>query len=178
MAASPAAPTNVPEAYSSTYPTGPPRRSLSSVSAANNNAVLPVSPESTISPEDALGAVSQAHFLMPQASQGLEKQATVPPTIQRQRNRQAATKCRAKTKAAVAELEATERAITAEHMELSKTVTALREEVLALKNELLRHGNCDCKIIQQYLKKAAQAIGGGASSSTGSPSPTLARPPE
>lgn len=80
---------------------------------------------------------------------------------QRQRNRRAATKCREKTKAAMIKLEATEKAVTLEHIELSKTVTELRGQVLALKNELLLHGNCNCDVIQKYLKNAARSIGEG-----------------
>lgn len=87
----------------------------------------------------------------------------VPRSSQRQRNRRAATKCREKTKAAAVQLEATEKAISLEHMELSKTVTELRGEVLALKNQLLLHGTCDCDVIQNYLRNAALSIGEGAS---------------
>ncbi|KAJ4387482.1 hypothetical protein N0V93_008074 [Gnomoniopsis smithogilvyi] len=92
-------------------------------------------------------------------------QAPTPITqgTQLQRNRRAAVKCREKTKAAMAQLEATERAVSLQHMELSKTVADLRGEVLALKNQLLLHGNCDCDAIQQYLRNAARSIGEGSS---------------
>ncbi|ROW08542.1 hypothetical protein VPNG_06193 [Cytospora leucostoma] len=79
----------------------------------------------------------------------------------RARNRRAATKCRAKAKAATAELEATEREMELKHQELSAQATSLQDEVLALKNELLLHGNCDCEPIQQYLTNAAKNIIGG-----------------
>lgn len=82
------------------------------------------------------------------------------PGSQRERNRTAATKCRAKTKAGVAQLEATERTMSAQNAELSAQVMDLRGQVLALKNELLRHGNCDCQIIQRYLTSEAIRIGG------------------
>lgn len=78
---------------------------------------------------------------------------------QRLRNRVAATKCRAKSRLAVAALEATERAVNSQHTELSATARGLREEVLALKNEVLAHGNCECPHIQQYLANAARNIG-------------------
>jgi hypothetical protein len=48
-----------------------------------------------------------------------------------------------------------------EHYRLSTTVTGLREEVLMLKKELLKHGKCDCEIIQQYLTNAAKKIANG-----------------
>ncbi|KAK7747863.1 hypothetical protein SLS53_001113 [Cytospora paraplurivora] len=79
----------------------------------------------------------------------------------RARNRRAATKCRAKAKAAVAELEATEREMESKHQQLSAQAARLQDEVLALKNELLLHGNCDCEPIQQYLTNAAKNIIGG-----------------
>lgn len=81
---------------------------------------------------------------------------TVPKT-----NAMAATKCRAKTKLVEAELEATERTMSAQNSELSAQVMDLREQVYALKNELLRHGHCDCEIIQRYLTNEAIKIGGG-----------------
>jgi hypothetical protein len=38
----------------------------------------------------------------------------------------------------------------------------LRDEVLALKTELLKHSRFDCILIQQYLSNAAAQIGQGA----------------
>ncbi|CAN8105294.1 unnamed protein product [Discula destructiva] len=115
----------------------------STTSASASSKISPVTPEGAASPE------------VPEALQ----------SSQRQRSRRAATKCREKTKKATAELEATEKAITAENLELTKTVKDLRGEVLALKNQLLLHGNCDCDIIQRYLRKAAHAIGSAGSKS-------------
>lgn len=79
----------------------------------------------------------------------------------RARNREAANRCRAKSKVAVAELEATERAMGAEHHALTQTARSLREEVLSLKNQLLMHGNCDDDLIQQYLANSARMVGSG-----------------
>ncbi|KUI67523.1 Transcription factor atf21 [Cytospora mali] len=76
----------------------------------------------------------------------------------RARNRMAATKCRARAKAATAELEATERETESQHQELSAEASSLQTEVLALKNEVLMHGNCDNHAIQQYLSNAAKDI--------------------
>lgn len=93
---------------------------------------------------------------------------------QRLRNRAAATKCRMKSKVAIAQLEATERVLSDQHSQLSATVTGLRDEVLTLKNEILLHGNCDCDLINHYLRNAARNLGGGA---RGGPVPTTAAPP-
>lgn len=77
---------------------------------------------------------------------------------QRARNRVAANKFRKKSKAAVAELEAVERGLSAQHEHLSLMVRDLREEVLGLKNELLLHGNCDCPVIHRYLSNTASRL--------------------
>lgn len=85
-----------------------------------------------------------------------------PPTPRRTRNREAANKCRVKTKLAMADLESTERAMSSEHQALSATARGLRDEVLLLKNELLAHGNCDDTLIQQYLTNQARMVGSSA----------------
>lgn len=84
-----------------------------------------------------------------------------PPVSQKQRNRAAATKCRAKAKVATAQLEATERALDLENQRLREMEKRLRDEWLMLRNEVLLHGHCDCELIQQYLKTTAQNMGKG-----------------
>jgi len=81
---------------------------------------------------------------------------------QRARNRVAATKCRAKTKAAINHLEANSKLVSEQREVLSRRVAMLRDEVLALKTELLKHSRFDCILIQQYLSNAAAQIGQGA----------------
>ncbi|KAK7732299.1 hypothetical protein SLS53_008590 [Cytospora paraplurivora] len=85
----------------------------------------------------------------------------------RERNRAAANKCRRKSKAVVADLEATERELSDEHEQLSQTARGLREEVLALKNALLVHGHCDDEVIQQYLANSARLVGNGGEAGQG-----------
>ncbi|KUI61309.1 Transcription factor atf21 [Cytospora mali] len=89
----------------------------------------------------------------PQGPSGGSRLAT-----QRARNRVAANKFRKKSKAAVAELEAVERGLSAQHEQLLMMARDLREEVLGLKNELLLHGNCDCAMIHQYLSNTARSL--------------------
>ncbi|KAK2596579.1 hypothetical protein N8I77_013461 [Diaporthe amygdali] len=91
------------------------------------------------------------------------KQTRPPPTppMKQARNRAAATKCRAKTKLAVADLAATEKAMREQHEQLSMTARNLRDEVLRLKNELLTHGKCNDTLIQQYLINQARMVGVG-----------------
>ncbi|AEO70557.1 uncharacterized protein THITE_130791 [Thermothielavioides terrestris NRRL 8126] len=75
----------------------------------------------------------------------------------RDRNRAAASRYRAKTQAASARLEAAERAASARHAALAARAGQLRDEVFALKSELLRHAGagCGCPLIRGYLERAA-----------------------
>lgn len=77
---------------------------------------------------------------------------------QRARNRTAAIKCRIKTKAAVAELEATEKAESSRHEVLLTTLRGLQADVFALKSEVLLHGNCGDELIQDYLNNTARSL--------------------
>ncbi|CAK7270975.1 hypothetical protein SEPCBS119000_004360 [Sporothrix epigloea] len=97
----------------------------------------------------------------PTASLGrLREEASLPATFQRERNRAAATKCRAKSKAAITKLEEDERAVTEEHSALSAQKVELVDEVLSLRMELIRHGHCvGNDNIQNYLNNAARVIG-------------------
>lgn len=76
----------------------------------------------------------------------------------RHRNRAAANKCRAKNKAAVAELKASERTESRRREELLATFRALRADVVALKSEILLHANCGDRLIQEYLDTAARSF--------------------
>ncbi|ERS98847.1 uncharacterized protein SPSK_04336 [Sporothrix schenckii 1099-18] len=87
-------------------------------------------------------------------------EANQPPIIQRERNRMAATKCRAKSKAAISKLEEDERAVTEERNNLFAQKEVLVDEVLNLRMELIRHGHCvGDNNIQNYLQNAARMIG-------------------
>lgn len=50
------------------------------------------------------------------------------------------------------------RELTAIRAHLKSHVAMLREEVLALKNEVLSHANCGCGRIDAYLKQTATQI--------------------
>lgn len=100
-------------------------------------------------------------------SAGEKRRATQSPTPaptiseQRARNRIAATKCRIKTKAAVAELEATEREESLKHEQLLRTARSLQADVFALKSEILLHGGCGDRLIQNYLNESARSLAAG-----------------
>ncbi|KUI56477.1 Transcription factor atf21 [Cytospora mali] len=104
---------------------------------------------------------SQPSFAPPRQQPPLQQQQQQPPQALRERNRAAANKCRRKSKAVVADLEATERDLAEEHRQLSQTAGSLREEVLALKSSLLVHGHCEDEVIQQYFANSARLVGSG-----------------
>ncbi|KAK0667325.1 hypothetical protein QBC41DRAFT_228770 [Cercophora samala] len=79
----------------------------------------------------------------------------------RTRNRQAAIRYRVKTQAAAAQLEAEEQEISLRRKTLLANAGQLREEVYYLKNEVLKHADCDCPLIQAYLAHAAQQVYSG-----------------
>lgn len=68
-----------------------------------------------------------------------------------ERNRVAASKCRQKKKAWVNHLESQSEEISVKNKHLSLLVSTLKEEVLMLKNQLLAHSSCDCKVVRDYL---------------------------
>jgi hypothetical protein len=73
----------------------------------------------------------------------------------RQKNRAAAARCRKKNKHRADQLLGQERDLSSRKEFLTACITDLRDEVLALKHEILRHSDCDCDLIQNYLAAAA-----------------------
>ncbi|KAI1121971.1 hypothetical protein F5Y10DRAFT_255153 [Nemania abortiva] len=82
-----------------------------------------------------------------------------PNTHKRHRNRLAAAKCRRKAKRGVDELQQRERDLLRENKMLSAEAGFLREEVLQLKREILRHSGCNNDCIRQYIQRAAEQVG-------------------
>jgi len=78
---------------------------------------------------------------------------------QRERNRMAATKCRAKTKAAINQLEEDEREASDRRHTLSSEAAALRSDVLFLRNMVLEHHSCACLDKQNYIRNASKLLG-------------------
>ncbi|KAI1385542.1 uncharacterized protein F4822DRAFT_432395 [Hypoxylon trugodes] len=73
----------------------------------------------------------------------------------RERNRVAARKCRQKAKVNTNELRERERIESQRNQLLSNCVVSLRGEVINLKSEILRHSDCNSKVIRDYIQKAA-----------------------
>jgi len=74
----------------------------------------------------------------------------------RERNRIAARKCRQKAKQSVSKLQQRERDLHERNKMLLNYAASLREEILYLKNEILRHSDCNSSLIQEYITNAAR----------------------
>ncbi|KAB5572186.1 hypothetical protein GE09DRAFT_660257 [Coniochaeta sp. 2T2.1] len=77
---------------------------------------------------------------------------------QKVRNRAAADKCRKMTKAAIEELEATEREAEDANAALKTQLQVLVAERLAFKNRLLEHHGCQCAMIHKWLRAEARKL--------------------
>ncbi|ROT35896.1 hypothetical protein SODALDRAFT_53602 [Sodiomyces alkalinus F11] len=93
----------------------------------------------------------------------------------RQRNREAARKCRVRKQRGIEDLQSNEAAVTAVHQALAAEATMLRSEVLMLKNMVLQHGGCGCPYIQAYIEGAASRLLTRPSTSSSSDSPVSPR---
>lgn len=79
-----------------------------------------------------------------------------------ERNRVAASKCRQKKKQWMQELENNARKAQSDSKQLHGMVSILREELLRLKGELLKHSTCGCDQISTYLLNEATKVAEGA----------------
>lgn len=77
-----------------------------------------------------------------------------------ERNRVAASKCRQKKKEWTNNLENRARALQKENNSLHHVVDSCKEEILFLKGEMLKHTNCGCSEIQDYLQQGVQSYHG------------------
>ncbi|KAJ6438040.1 bZIP transcription factor domain-containing protein [Purpureocillium lavendulum] len=75
----------------------------------------------------------------------------------RRKNRIAADKCRSRRRLEEDALKSKHECLEKEYRGLSHAAVDLVAEIQVLKNMLLEHGNCDCHLIQDYLKEAASA---------------------
>ncbi|KAG7409287.1 hypothetical protein ACKAV7_011584 [Fusarium commune] len=72
-----------------------------------------------------------------------------------ERNRRAAANCRARKQEQQDKLNAEVEKLRDRHKELSASCNELRETAYQLKLELLKHGDCDCSLIQRYIASEA-----------------------
>ncbi|KAF8449738.1 hypothetical protein BDZ91DRAFT_629126, partial [Kalaharituber pfeilii] len=75
-----------------------------------------------------------------------------------ERNRVAASKCRQKKKEWMQNLEENARRAQSTSKFLQHTVGVLKDELLILKQELLKHHGCDCAKIRTYLMQEAEKV--------------------
>ncbi|KAJ1920533.1 hypothetical protein H4219_001232 [Mycoemilia scoparia] len=80
-----------------------------------------------------------------------------------ERNRIAASKCRQKKKQWVKELEQRAEEATIQNHNLHTAVAQLKEEILALKSQLIAHRNCNCSMIQQFMQSTLNPQADGVS---------------
>ncbi|KAL8644176.1 MAG: hypothetical protein Q9210_007384 [Variospora velana] len=72
-----------------------------------------------------------------------------------ERNRVAASKCRQKKKEWTQNLESRARELQKENRSVRIMLDSLRDEMLFLKGEMLKHSNCGCEHIQGWVKSSA-----------------------
>ena len=75
-----------------------------------------------------------------------------------ERNRIAASKCRQKKKEWTQNLEARARELHKENSSLRLLVDSLRDEMLFIKGEMVKHSSCGCEPIQNWLKSSANSL--------------------
>ncbi|KAB5526474.1 hypothetical protein GE09DRAFT_1257104 [Coniochaeta sp. 2T2.1] len=78
--------------------------------------------------------------------------------VQKQRNRVAATKCRNKSKAAASQLQAEARDVGELNTALKQTWAALKDETMALQNQLLMHVHCECGLIHTWARSRSRKV--------------------
>ncbi|KAL1596300.1 hypothetical protein SLS60_008945 [Paraconiothyrium brasiliense] len=94
-----------------------------------------------------------------------------------EKNRVAAHKCRQRKKEYINGLEARARDFSSKNKALKENVAMLREEILELKNEVLRHAGCDFWAVDEYLARCAgDLLGVDAPTSLGNAQSTRPKP--
>ena len=77
-----------------------------------------------------------------------------------ERNRVAASKCRQKKKEWTQNLENRARDLQKNNNSLRMIVDSLRQEILFLKGEMLKHNSCGCEHIQEFMKSGSNNFSG------------------
>ncbi|KAI8983979.1 hypothetical protein BDF20DRAFT_857295 [Mycotypha africana] len=85
-----------------------------------------------------------------------------------EKNREAASRCRQKKKRWVNGLEERSQIAQAKNEELQGQIKQLREESIYLRNLLLTHGNCNCEVVQTYLRRTSEQLSNKVSLSSSS----------
>ncbi|KAG6001987.1 hypothetical protein E4U21_003600 [Claviceps maximensis] len=75
--------------------------------------------------------------------------------VYQERSRMASNKFRARKRSEIAQLEMVQWRIEGENRTLRSVLDALTSEIHLLKMQILQHTNCDCELIQEYIRKGA-----------------------
>ncbi|KAH7303781.1 hypothetical protein B0I35DRAFT_337367, partial [Stachybotrys elegans] len=75
-----------------------------------------------------------------------------------ERNRLAANKCRVRKRDHASALATNEQEVEDQNRYLTNCFDSLMAEVYALKNQLLRHTDCNCVLIQKYIAHEAKRV--------------------
>ncbi|GJN72476.1 hypothetical protein PLICBS_006549 [Purpureocillium lilacinum] len=76
----------------------------------------------------------------------------------REKNRIAADKRRSRRRQEEDKLKSKHEDLEIQHRRLSAALSELMSETYLLKNMLMAHGSCDCRLIQDYLKESESAL--------------------
>ncbi|KAI9478097.1 MAG: hypothetical protein EXX96DRAFT_569573 [Benjaminiella poitrasii] len=119
-------------------------------------------PTATLTPTTTTKLFMEAnHWNLDPFDHHLQSSST-PPTRQRkkllEKNREAAYRCRQKKKKWIHSLEEQSQIAETKNRELQSIVAHLREESIYLRNLLLTHGDCDCDVVQAYLRRTSEQL--------------------
>jgi len=141
----------------------PKRRRTTRAASANQNQAVPVNPARN-APEASPQPVKRKRGRpksQPQPSveaydpDGFPFQVSSARQTHLEKNRVAAHKCRQRKKEYINSLETRAREFSSRNKQLKENVALLREEVLELKNEVLRHAGCGFWAVDEYLARCA-----------------------
>ena len=137
------------------------RRISEDTASANQNQVVPHSPQQS-GPKQQLKRKRGRPKAQPQTIRAYTQDGIPFMTSTRQnhleKNRVAARKCRQHKKVYIEGLEERARIFSAKNKALKENVAILRDEVLSLKNEVLRHAGCGVWAVDEYLARCASDL--------------------
>lgn len=154
------------QSQSSTHQDGKPapkRRRTNRQPAANrrqaNNGIPPQQDVNLPPPKRKRGRpISQPQMVEAYAAEGFPSQVSSTRQFHLEKNRVAAQKCRHRKRQYINGLESRAREFSSKNEALKENVAMLREEVLGLKNEVLRHAGCGFWAVDEYLDRCASNL--------------------
>jgi hypothetical protein len=135
------------------------RRRTSKQAADSQNASIGSSPDHDAHPQPPKRKrgrpKSQPQMIEGYTADGFPFQVSSARQSHLEKNRVAAHKCRQRKKEYINGLEGRAREFSSKNKALKENVAMLREEVLSLKNEVLRHAGCGFWAVDEYLARCA-----------------------